>query len=64
MLYIITNKSTETVYTVASDKATKALELLRQRGSINTGDQVQVKTDNTAKVVTTKRHGHPSRAVV
>ena len=64
MLIKVTNRSTETVYTISADSFTDALEGLRNRGSIKQGETYKVESVPGTVLLITKRYGHPSRAVV
>ncbi len=64
MLIQVTNNSTETVYTISAPTYTDALEGLRNRGSLKADEFYTIKTIPGVVLLTTKRHGMPSRAVV
>jgi len=64
MLIQVTNRSTETVYTISADSYTDALKALRNRGALLEGETYSVKSIPGTTLLTTKRYGHPSRAVV
>jgi len=64
MLIQVTNRSTETVYTISAESYTAALDALRDRGSLLPGETYTVLSIPGTTLLTTKRYGHPSRAVV